>query len=818
MRRAAGREARRLASAASTGHAIGQPETHLQPRPNVRILDRSRSEVHHVLRTLRHSTAALLAATAASVAVAQPNRDRVALTHVTIIDVETGARRRDQTVILADGRIAAVGASASLESPAGTRRVNGRGKFLIPGLWDMHAHTYRSLNIVPALYLANGVTGIRDMGSRIGVQPVLALRDSIRAGLVRGPRMVVGGMVSNLTPGIDSTSATTVTPATARAIVDSLARLGVDFIKVVQLTPATFFAVVTAAHANGLHFAGHLPWGVDLRVASDSGMLSHEHLWGILTACSTTEDSLRSVIADRPGPPEAPRDDSRVEGRFVSALTARRDWAKCDALFQRVARNGTFVEPTLLVARELGWPREFAHANDPRLRYVHSGERERWLRVHSAPPWTIDAPGNRALFTAYADLVRRIGATDVRLLAGSDAGYPFVYHGFSLHDELATLVAAGLTPLRALQTATLNPARYLGATDSLGTVAAGKVADLVLLDADPLADIHNTTRIQAVVANGRYLDRDALDRLLRGAATTAAGNGPSPASHAEQEVRQIDGEFNAAMGGNDTAALDRIFADDCVFINERGAIFGKLHRVDVTRSGKVVYQSYQSDDVKVRLYGDAAVVTERGATKGSDPHHTGQFQYTRVYVKRGGRWQLVAAHKTRIAPPPPPAVVTAPDPRSIAPMTRADSGSATQPTPRSIAEAEIRTMRERARQAWLHGDVATIDALWADDCVSVSSWGAPSTKAQVLARMRQGLSKFLSLTYDQVNVQVHGNAAVETGRVRYSFIPAPGKSPLSGEGRYTLVFAAQPTGWRVVSHQVSNIAPDLSGGARPPGP
>lgn len=457
---------------------------------------------------------------------AQPTPPRsIAIEHVTTIDVETGRRRRDQTVIVRGERIIAVGAGDSVGIPRHAQRVDARGQFLIPGLWEMHAHTYRSLDLVPALYLGNGITGVRDMAARFGVQPVLALRDSIRTGLVLGPRMVVGGAVGNVMSGPVGTKPVAVTPHNARAVVDSFARLGVDFIKVVQLTAPTFFATVAAAHEQKHPVAGHLPWAVDIRAASDSGIRSHEHLWGILTACSTREDSLRRAIADsmlRPGAPP----DARAEGHFVAALTAHFDAAKCDALFHRLARNDTYEEPTLLVSRQFGWPAEFASSSDSRLRYVHSEELARWRSARAQPLFTTDALEQRALYAAYTRLVAQMAHEGVRILAGSDAGFPFIFHGASLHDELAALVGAGLSPLEALRAATLNPAGYLGATDSLGTIVVGKLADLVLLDADPLVDIRNTKRVRAVFANGRFLDRQALDSLLEVAAARAAA--PTP--------------------------------------------------------------------------------------------------------------------------------------------------------------------------------------------------------------------------------------------------------------------------------------------------
>jgi len=293
----------------------------------------------------------------------------IAIEHATVIDVQTGERKGDQTILIAGNHIAGVASATSFVVPARARRVDGTGSFVIPGLWEMHAHTYRSLDLVGALHLANGVTGIRDMGSRIGEQPVLALRDSIRAGRVPGPRMVVAGGLPPPSPAGAPSSGEPITEKNVRAAVDSLARMGVDFIKLVSLSAPAFLGAIDAARANGLRAVGHLPWRLDIRVASDAGARSREHLWGFLTACSTREEELRAAIA---GWVESSNGQQQAwaEGNFASELIASRDAAKCAQLHARLARNRTFIGPTLLVARQLGWPDEFDRPDDPQLRFL----------------------------------------------------------------------------------------------------------------------------------------------------------------------------------------------------------------------------------------------------------------------------------------------------------------------------------------------------------------------------------------------------------------------------------------------------------------
>jgi imidazolonepropionase-like amidohydrolase len=202
-------------------------------------------------------------------------------------------------------------------------------------------------------------------------------------------------------------------------------------------------------------------------------------------------------------------------------LRATYDSAKAAALFVRFRRNDTWQVPTLVVLSQPGQLAQGGHPTDDSLvAYIPKALRDYW---HSVPPEFAAKMG--ALYRVHADLIGQINRAGVPILAGTDCPNPYVYPGFSLHDELGLLVRAGLTPAEALRTATINPARFLGLTDSLGVVATGKVADLVLLDGNPLQDIANTKRIRAVIQGGRLLDRSTLDRLLARAKALAAANG-----------------------------------------------------------------------------------------------------------------------------------------------------------------------------------------------------------------------------------------------------------------------------------------------------
>jgi manganese oxidase len=445
-------------------------------------------------------------------------RDRVAIEHVNVVDVQNGAVRRDQTVTIADGRITAVVPTSAARLSPGTRRVSGVKRFLIPGLWDMHAHSDSAeltRRMIVPLELANGITGVRDM---FGTPDVLTVRREIRAGRLVGPRMVIGSAILDGPRPMWEGSVPVSTAADGKRVVDSLVAQGYDFIKIYSfLSRAAFDAIAAEARVRSIRFAGHVPMSVSVGDASDAGQQSIEHGIGLSLACSANEDALRRrFVTDVEGIPAAFGPHAALLGRSEYEPLATYDAAKCAAVFSKLARNGTWVVPTLIVHRAHAYALDAATRHDARLRYMDAGTRASWAAYAANRPPVIDSMF-RAAYPASIESIAAMHRAHVRILAGSDALNPFVIPGFALHEELELLVKGGLTPLEALQSATINPAEFLGGSDSLGTIEAGKLADLVLLDANPLTDIRNATRIRAVVAGGHYLDRNALDALLAGA-------------------------------------------------------------------------------------------------------------------------------------------------------------------------------------------------------------------------------------------------------------------------------------------------------------
>jgi imidazolonepropionase-like amidohydrolase len=471
-----------------------------------------------------------LLALALAAAAADPGT--FAIRQVTVIDVENGQRLGDRTVVVAEGRIRAVGPSGRVRLPAGARVVEGRGRYLIPGLWDMHTHvcndsdTYRT---APSLLIAHGVTGVRDMAGPL--RDVLLWREETRAGRLLGPRAVVSGPLIDGAPPATDGDITVRSVEEGRRAVDSLANAGVDFIKAYEmLRPDTYAAIVDQAHRRHLPVAGHLPLAVDAFEASALGVVSFEHLRNLELACSRHADSLRAARI-------ATLDSSlALPGRSVRSqvLNAQRpiamdseDPARRDSLFRALAKNGTWQVPTLFLdevaltlADSVAMQRVLAA--EP---YVSKEVADWWRQQRAgflaAPAESRERAQRHARW--LRDYVPRLRDAGVGILAGTDMPNLLTAAGFSLHEELRTLRDAGLSNLEALRSATIAPARFLGALDSLGTVERGKVADLVLLDADPLADIGNTSRIRAVVVRGRLLERADLDRLLAGARRAARG-------------------------------------------------------------------------------------------------------------------------------------------------------------------------------------------------------------------------------------------------------------------------------------------------------
>ena len=456
----------------------------------------------------------LLLAPLAGFLTAQARQQRqgaaIVLTRVTVVDVAAGdaagALKRDRTVVVEGDRVAAVGEAGRVRIPAGARVIDAAGKYLIPGLWDMHVHLSLATELALPALVANGVTGVRDMGGDL--DQIDGWRRRIAEGRLPGPRIVRAGPVVD-GPKPDAPFRLTVTtPAEAREAVAAVKRRGGDFVKVHNgLAREAYFALAVEARRRGLPLVGHVPKEVTPGEASRAGQSGIEH----------TEGLFDNILFS------AGRGGASQSEALSRAFAAYRDEEAAE-LFRQFRRRGTWYDPVLVTYRSFAFRTDLAANPDPRNRYAAPAMKRLWDKYQPVPkslPAEVVA-ARKSLFTRLLELVGLMRREGVPLLAGTDAGgIRDVVPGFSLHDELLLLVRAGLTPLEALRAATLNPSRFLRMRDSLGTVGRGKLADLVLLDANPLEDIGNTRRISAVVLNGRLFERAELDAML--AEVEAAG-------------------------------------------------------------------------------------------------------------------------------------------------------------------------------------------------------------------------------------------------------------------------------------------------------
>ena len=457
----------------------------------------------------------------------------VALRDVTVVNVMDGSLRADQTVLITGNRITAVGPAAEIRVSRNAAVVDAAGGFLIPGLWDMHVHSVANVALDMAvrsvaamdwhfpLFLAWGVTGVRNMNDGTG-DITLELTNSVKrrlaAGELHGPRFLANGPSVDGDPPLGSNSAVVRTADEARAAVNKLVESGADFIKVYEnLSREAYFAIMDQARRRGIPVDGHIPFRVTPAEAADAGQRTFEHVLAMAAGCSTAAAAERErfarVLSPLAGAPALEGLAPMTLFHHERALYDSRDPAACAPTIAAYLRNAVADTPNVVAYRDVVTAQEIL-ADTSRMRFVPEVIRRNWQAMLSTDLYREMQSVLRPLVPLYSENARLLNEAGVVLLAGTDVGIPALIPGISLHEELELLVEAGLTPPEALRTATINPARVLGLADSLGSVEVGKLADLVLLDADPLADIRNTQRIRAVIADGRLYRRADLDRLL----------------------------------------------------------------------------------------------------------------------------------------------------------------------------------------------------------------------------------------------------------------------------------------------------------------
>ena len=419
-------------------------------------------------------------------------REAVVFRDVSIVALEGVTPRAAQTVVVCDGKIAAIGPRADTPAPSQARVVEGRGKFLMPGLIDMHTHLMREEDLT--LYLARGVTTVRNMW---GTPLHLEWRERIKQGELLGPSIITAGPIIDAEPPIHDGSLGLSSEADADEALVLHRRLGYDFLKVYSRVPAAAFTrLLAGAKRAGFVVAGHVPRPVGLVEAANGGQRTLEHLDAFLEALQ--------------------RDDSPAKGLWDSASRRKKldylDETRLPELARLLQQRHVAVCPTRSVSDQLAPPDELrARLQRPDVRYVPEADRAIWQPTE---PDAAELEANARWLALQERVIRALVNGKVQLLVGTDPGNPFVVPGFSLHDELAHLVRLGQPPREVLREATLDAAEVLGRRAELGPIAVGRRADLLLLDADPEEDIGNTRKIAGVMSGGRFHSPDELSRLL----------------------------------------------------------------------------------------------------------------------------------------------------------------------------------------------------------------------------------------------------------------------------------------------------------------
>lgn len=432
--------------------------------------------------------------------VAQQNVDwpqSIALVNVNVVPFDRERILEGQTVIVRDGRIAQIGPASKVKVPAGALKIDGRGKYLMPGLADMHVHLSSQPDLASQqlqLFLANGVTTVRNM---IGKPEHLELRDRVAKGELPGPTIYTAGppLLGNTVP----------TPEVAERVVVEQKKAGYDLLKVHEgLTPETYAAIVATAKRVGIPFAGHVTATVGLQRALDAQQTSIEHLDGYVQA----------MVAD--DSPVKPTGSQVVLGPVLQHI----DESKIPALAAATRKAGVWNDPTLtlfkLIVSDVT-PEDLLKW--PELQYVPAKMREAFAKQKQS---AMDHPAPAGERQRYIELRNKmlmaLHDAGAKLLIGPDSPQFFLVPGFGTHRELQSFVEAGLTPYEALEAATRNPGEYfaevLKVPRDFGTVEVGMRADLLLLDANPLQSVANLSKRAGVMVRGRWLPESELHKML----------------------------------------------------------------------------------------------------------------------------------------------------------------------------------------------------------------------------------------------------------------------------------------------------------------
>jgi hypothetical protein len=463
-------------------------------------------------------------------------QDDLKVHNVNIVDVKTGDLWENMTLIIREDKIDTIGRSSDFDLSGSNNWVDGTGKYLIPGLWDMHAHLFNEANIRNVdypLFIANGITGIRVMAAdclnppcedpNMTIAQHRRLQSEIQEEQLMGPKSILASYYINGALTGESTVLQPRTEAHGRELARLLKNRDVDFIKIYdELMPEAYYGITDEAKKLGLDFAGHVPITLTSSYISEAGQKSIEHCCDLVQflECSEIAEEMHKKVVQMFRSQRADFSYTQVEGINELTLEMVRafDSLKCKRIYDIYIKNNTWVVPTLRLF-EVYYPDVEDWKDAPCIKYMPKKEYDYFKDDYEPTMRRFWGPFHPEIEKKRKEIIVDMHHAGVGILAGSDVGEVGLVPGFSLHEELVSLQKAGLSAHEVLQTATLNAAKYQNALDSLGTIEKGKIADLILLNENPLEDIANTQKIEAVLTNGMYLNRKDLDSLLLGVET-----------------------------------------------------------------------------------------------------------------------------------------------------------------------------------------------------------------------------------------------------------------------------------------------------------
>ncbi|HEY4335938.1 MAG TPA: amidohydrolase family protein [Puia sp.] len=437
-----------------------------------------------------------------------------------VVDVATGKIIRNQLLAISGDTIKAVDDTKNVAKYKADRQVDAAGKYVMPGLWDMHIHlrggdsTIEANKALLPLFLAYGVTTVRECGGDI-TPSVLTWRKQTAEGSLVGPRIFTAGPKLDGPHGVWAGSIPVVTPQEVTAALDSLQKIKVDFVKIYdsKISGDAYLEIIRQAKKRGMRVTGHMPYTVELKEAAALGMDGSEHLYYVFKSCSSKEDSITAVIRQSEHNP-------RPIGLFqaLPSLYNTFDSVKAAALFRYLASKKFSITPTLYISRTLAGIKTTDHSQDSLLQYIDPKIVATYQgRIRGAKRQSDEGTRFTEKYAALVtSLVPKMFAAGVNIVAGSDCGASnsYVYPGESIHGEIKLLVAAGLTPAQALQASVVNGSKFFGVQKFFGSLRPGKCSDLIMLDRNPLEDISAIDQLNSVVSHGKMYTREDLNALL----------------------------------------------------------------------------------------------------------------------------------------------------------------------------------------------------------------------------------------------------------------------------------------------------------------